>query len=246
MTTTGEGLSDKYRLQTPNTEQFGPRMNSAGEYILMAPHGVIWTHVDALAHIFWDGKMYNGKPAELVSAYWGATVSDITVSREGVFTRGVLFDIAALRGVDWLEPGEGVYPEELEAAEERMGIRVGRGDAVLLRTGYGRRRREIGPYPEAVEAGWQAACLPWFHKRGVAVIGCDTANDVIPSGYRVVRLPIHAIGIVAMGLWTIDNCDLEQLASTCADFNRWEFLFTFDTLPIVGSTSSPVNPIATF
>ena len=60
------------------------------------------------------------------------------------------------------------------------------------------------------------------------------------------RAPVHQIGIVAMGLWLIDNCDLEALAETCDRLGRYEFLFSMGPLRITGGTGSPVNPIAVF
>jgi kynurenine formamidase len=141
-----------------------------------------------------------------------------------------------------------VSPSDLEAAEDRQGVRVDEGDVLLLRTGYGRKVRDQGPDEVAKvgRAGWHAACLPWLHERGVAMIACDTAQDAIPSGYPALRNPIHAVGIVAMGLWLLDNCDLEGLAQNCDGLGRWEFLFTLAPLRWVGATGSPANPIATF
>jgi kynurenine formamidase len=78
------------------------------------------------------------------------------------------------------------------------------------------------------------------------MIACDTAQDAMPSGYAALRSPIHSIGIVAMGLWLIDNCDLEALAETCTRLGRSEFLFTLAPLRWVGATGSPANPLATF
>ncbi|MCW3820935.1 cyclase family protein, partial [Micromonospora sp. DR5-3] len=100
----------------------------------------------------------------------------------GIITRGVLLDIARVRDVPWLEPGQGVFPEDLEEAERRQGVRVRSGDAVLLRTGYGRVRHETGAANGFTQAGWHASCLPWLHERGVALIGADTPQDVQPSG----------------------------------------------------------------
>ncbi|MGH2758572.1 MAG: cyclase family protein [Actinomycetota bacterium] len=246
MLATGQGLADEHRVTAPGRE--GDRSAGAAEYIGLVYHGHTVTHVDGLSHIFWDGRMYNGKPAELVTTTFGATEHDITALRHGVVTRGVLLDVAGARGGDWLEPGEAVFPSDLEAAEEREGVRVDEGDVLLLRTGYGRKVRDEGPDEVARvgRAGWHAACLPWLHERGVAMIACDTAQDAIPSGYAGLRNPIHAVGIVAMGLWLLDNCDLEALAQACEGFGRWEFLFTLAPLRWVGATGSPANPIATF
>jgi kynurenine formamidase len=219
------------------------------EYIGLAYHGYTVTHIDGLSHVFWDGHMYNGRPAAQVTAWAGALSQPITALSAGVVTRGVLLDVATDGGGDWLEPGTGVYPEQLEAAEARQGVKVGAGDVVLLRTGYGRLVRERGHYNVRAEgrAGWHPACLPWLHERGVAAIAGDTACGCMPNPeYPSIHDPVHAIGIVAMGLWLIDNCDLEALAVECADRNRYEFLFMLSPLRVVGGTGSPVNPLAVF
>lgn len=223
-----------------------PRYAGASERIGFVFHGYAITHLDSLAHYFWDGRMYGGRPASLVTRDDGATRNAVTAADAGIVTRCVLLDVAKLRGVDWLEPGEGVFPEELEAAEARAGVRVGAGDAVLLRTGYGRKKRLRGPDRVQLvgRAGWHAACLPWLRARDVALIGADTAQDVHPCGYPSFRSPVHAIGIVAMGLWLLDNCDLEPLADTCTRLGRAEFMLQVNPLRLTGATGSPVNPIA--
>ena len=184
------------------------------EFLGLVYHGYRVTHLDALSHIFWDSKMYNDVPAELVTSSFGATEHAVTNVRGGIVTRGVLIDVPKHRDVPWLEPGEYVTPDEIDDILTAAGTVVGEGDAVLLRTGYGRRRLEQGPdrVLEVGRAGWQASCLPWFHDQGVSFIAADTAQDVVPSGYDNVRIPIHAVGITAMGLWLLDNCNLEPLA----------------------------------
>ena len=154
-------------------------------------------------------------------------------------------DIPALDGRPWLDPGEGVFPEHLEAAEERQGVRVSSGDIVLLRTGKGRRQREESEPPRS-SGGWHVASLPWLHEREVAVIGADTAQEAGSPGYEAVPVPVHMIAIVAMGLHLIDNCDLEALAETCERLNRWEFFLGIHPLRLEGGTGSAVNPIAVF
>ena len=142
-----------------------------------------------------------------------------------------------------------MFPEDLEAAESRAGVRVGSGDVVLLRTGYGQLVRERGPYNVRAEgrAGWHPACLPWLHEREVAAIAGDTACGCMPNpDYPSIHDPVHAIGIVAIGLWLIDNCDLEALAAACTERGRWEFLFVLSPLRVVGGTGSPANPLAVF
>lgn len=235
--------------ENPAEMEPGGRASFALDFLGVAYHGFSVTHLDGLCHAFWDKQMYNGIPAAKVTDREGATELSIHALQAGVATRGVLLDVAALKDTAWLEPGEAVFPEDLEAAEDRQGVRVQEGDALLLRTGWGRRKREpksnrpstAGAYP-----GWHAACLPWFRERGVAMIGADTGNDAYPSGYDSLAHPIHSIGMVAMGLWHIDNCDLEELASACERLQRSAFHFSLAPLRWVGATGCPVNPIAEF
>ncbi len=224
------------------------QLQSSSEFLGLDYHGLTTTHIDSLAHVFWEGKMYNGYPAELVTSKKGAMKESIDLLRDGVVTRGVLLDVVRTKGVKWLDKGYGVMPEDLEATENSCHVRVESGDAVLLRTGHLRKRNELGPYPMIAEgyAGFQAACIPWLHSRQVAVCGSDVPNDVHPSGYSLLSSPMHQIGIVAMGLWLLDNANLEELAAACEEYQRWEFLFVIAPLRVQGGTGSPVNPIAVF
>jgi kynurenine formamidase len=244
MLSTGLGLAEEGRRNLIG----GGRAGGAQEYIGMVFHGLDVTHLDSLAHIFWDGKLYGGMPASMVSDRQGALAHDVLALSQGISTRGVLLDIARLRGVDVLDADEHVFPEDLEAAEQAAGIRVGPGDVLLMRTGESGARRQAGREYSANKprSGYQAACLPWLHERGVAVLASDVAQDPTPAGYRVVSMPIHMVGIVAMGLWLIDNCQLEDLAETCARLNRWEFQFALAPIRFQGVTGSPVNPLAIF
>ena len=229
-------------------EKVSYRPNAAAiDYIGMVFHGVAVTHVDSLAHFFWNGRTYNGKPAHLVSTSLGATVCSVVEAKRGFISRGVLVDVPLVRGVEWLERGEGVMPEDILAAEERFGFKVREGDILLIRTGQLKRRNVEGPAPmSAGSTACQAACLPLFHQRGIAVMGSDTGNDVRPSQYEKVPQPIHQVGITAMGLWILDNADLEALAEACATRGRYEFLLTINPLPLHNTTGSPVNPVAVF
>jgi hypothetical protein len=246
MLRTGQGLADPDRVARDGIE-LSDRQEGAAEYLGYAAHGHRITHLDGLSHIFWDRMMYNGRPATRVSAHRGAVEHDITAMRGGIVTRGILVDAARHRDVPWLEPGDGVTGAELRAILSAAGITAGPGDALLLRTGYGRKRREQSADPPAAGcAGWHASCLPSLHEWGVSMVGADTAQDIVPSGYPAVRLPVHAVGIVAMGLPLLDNADFEDLARHCERHRRWEFFFMLAPLPFTGSTSSAVNPLAIF
>ena len=162
-------------------------------------------------------------------------------------TRGVLADVPRARGVGALEPGEPIYPEDLEAAERLAGARVTSGDALLVRTGRWRWREQHGPWvPEEKLAGLDASCLAWLHEREVALLGCDGVSDVYPSRIDGEPMPIHRVAIVTMGVHLMDNLDLEDLAAACEEEGRSSFMFAVAPLVLVRGTASPVNPIAIF
>lgn len=204
------------------------------------------THVDALSHVFWEGHVYNGASAKKITTA-GAGVGSVELLADGIVSRGVLLDIPPAQGRTWLEPGEPIRPGDLDSCAEAAGITVLPGDVLLVRTGHDR-HREADPALDASDdvPGLHAGCLPWLHERAIAVLGSDAANDVLPSGYRGLALPIHTVGMVAMGLWLIDKLWLEDLARACAAARRWEFFFLAAPLRLKRATGSPVNPIAVF
>lgn len=217
----------------------------SGDFIGFAFHGYSITHVDALSHVFMQAKMYNGRSSAAVTVRNGATACSIDLMGDGVVSRAVLLDVARHRGLPWLQPGDAILPPELEEVEKRQGVRVEEGDVLLIRTGHQRYRHEVGPMPPSTGfPGLHAACLPWLYERGAAILGSDAIQDVQPSGYPRFNQPIHRIGIVHMGLWLIDNCNLELVGAQCADLGRWEFMIAIAPLRIQGGTGSPVNPIA--
>ena len=238
MTGSGESSMDT------DTNEF-VHQQSSGDFIGMAFHGHWITHIDSLSHMFWNGKMYNNRPASMVTTREGATKESIEVLKNGVIGRGVLLDVARSRGVDWMKPGEYILPEELDKIAHEQNIELQQGDILLIRTGHYKRRTEEGPRsPEDGYPGLQAACIPWIRTKNIAALGGDTVSDSYPSGYPKIRLPIHQIALPYMGLWLIDNCNLEELSQACHRLNRWEFLFTLCPLRIKFGTGSPVNPIA--
>ncbi len=222
----------------------------SADYIGIASHSVSITHLDALCHVFHDGRMYNDRPASMVTSA-GALVNSILVGEDGIVGRGVLLDIPRLSGRDWLDAGEAIYVEDLEAAEASQGLRVEEGDILLVSTGRHKRRAAAAEAEYGVGdllAGLHGSCLPWLHERRVALLGGDGVSDVVPTGFlgQGRRQPIHGIGIPAMGMQLIDNCDFGALSEKCAELRTWEFLLTVAPLRLPGGTASPVNPIALF
>ena len=209
-------------------------------------HGYSHSHMDALCHILYQGKMYNGFSQEHVKPT-GSEKLGIQNMSKGIFSRGVLVDLPWLRGVPYLEPGTAILPEDLEAWETKTGIRIGSGDILLIRTGRWAKAAKEGPwnFTEAA-AGLHPSVVKWLRERDVAVLGCDGVSDRYPSGLEVSQSPIHFLVLYGLGMPILDNLDLEELSAEAIQRNRYEFLFVAAPLRVDGGTGSPLNPIATF
>jgi kynurenine formamidase len=209
-------------------------------------HGYAFTHIDALAHMFVDGKLYNGAAADDFTST-GAGSMGIDAMAQGIVTRAVLVDVPRLEGLPYLEPGAVITVADLEEWETQTGIRIGSGDALLLSTGRWRRVAEVGPW----QAGSGLAGLPpsaahWLRERDVAVLGCDCVSDRLPSTVEGMGFPLHKLALIALGMPILDNLDLTAAAAEAAMLQRWEFLLVVAPLSVVGGTGSPVTPLAVF
>ena len=209
-------------------------------------HGSIITHIDALCHYSFEGKLYNGfARSEITQA--GCPKLGVENQKQGYMTRAILVDMPLLKKVPYLEPGTAITQTDLEAWEKFAGVKVGSGDALFMRTGRWVRRAKLGPWNVAASAaGFDASVMPWLHQRDVALLGNDAVEDAQPSGVEGVGRPIHQLAIVALGLPLIDVMDLEAVAEECARRHKWEFLVTVAPPPVLGGTGFPINPIATF
>ena len=206
-------------------------------------HGSTFTHLDALCHVSHNGQLYNGLQfSEVVSKEGGCSKLGITAFKNGIITRAVLLDIPRLKGVPYLEPATHVYREDVEAWEKQAGVKVGPGDAILLRTGRWARREKVGPFRNL--SGYDGSFAPFLKQRDVALIGSDGIQDVgtVPG----FALPIHQLALVALGVDILDNLDLEAVAETAARLHRWEFLLIAAPIPTTTGTGSLINPIAVF
>ncbi len=214
------------------------------DYIGVDYHNDGHTHIDALCHVDYQGLLYNAQQVDTATAD-GATVDAINVLKDGLVGRGVLLDIPRLRGVPWLEPGEYIFRDDLEAAERAQGLVVGEGDILLIRTGHVRRLNELGPWDTARhKAGLHPTAMSFVAERRVAALGSDGNSDTAPSTIDGVGFPIHILAINALGVHLLDYLQLEDLRAACEHAGRWEFLFVGAPLRIVGGTGSPINPLA--
>ena len=204
------------------------------------------TQWDSLAHVHYDGQLYNGFPATAITAA-GAARNAIDRVGAGIVSRGVLLDVARLWGVERVAPGVAIKPTDLDAAERAAGVRVGTGDVLLVRTGHlgaFKVDRDREGYLRRAP-GLGVACVEWLHARQVAAVATDTvAVEVIPWEDPAVPLPVHLLCIRDMGLTLGEMFDLDELAADCARDGVWEFLFSAPPLKVTGGVGSPLNPLA--
>ena len=216
-------------------------------------HGVIHSHLDAVdCHIMFEGKGYNGRSMEDIKAAGGCPKGNINALKDGVVTRGILFDATRLPGKatpqGWLDPGTAIHREDLEALEKMERVKVSAGDVILLYTGRWKRRAALGPWPNTTGfAGYHADVAYFIKERGVSFIGDDGPNDVQPTGLpTAIGIPLHQLALVAMGVSIFDNLDFERAVEQARRLNRYEFLFVASPLRIDKGTGSPLNPLAIF
>jgi kynurenine formamidase len=198
----------------------------------------IGTHIDALCHAWYDDTLYNGFPGNDIRSTRGATRCGID-KMGPLVGRGVLLDIAGARG-DLLGDGTAIGPRDLEQAAERAGIAVGRGDIVLIRTGWAEHQGRADTVSFAGEPGLDVDAALWLAEREIAALGADNfAVEVIPFAPDTV-FPVHQRLIRDFAIPLMEGLLVDELAATGCR----EFLFIASPLPVVGGTGSPINPVA--
>ena len=214
--------------------------------VVIDTHGFALTHLDAVAHVYRGDNVYNGRRASEVALPTGLAFGDILAQKDGMFTRGVLLDITAIRNVPWLSPNDGVYARDLLAAEDRQGLRVESGDCIFVYTGLQKRESAEGPENLGQRVGIMPDALRWMHEREISVYSGDCV-DAFPNPYGPrYCIYFHAIALASLGLILLDIPALEPLVELCRKLRRSEFLLTMAPLRLRGGTGCPVNPIAVF
>ncbi|HEY0639911.1 MAG TPA: cyclase family protein, partial [Pseudonocardiaceae bacterium] len=209
----------------------------AEDTLVMPAHS--GTHLDALAHVWYDDQLYNGHPGSGVRSTTGASRCGIGTVPP-IVARGVLLDAVAHHGRP-LDAGEVLDTAFVEAAypDPRP------GDVVLVRTGWIERAHADDAAYFAAEPGPDAAAGVWLAARGVALLGADNyAVEAQPSPDGDRGFPLHRRLLRDHGVPLLEGLLLAELAAALATLGRRTFLFVTAALPVVGGTAGPTHPVA--
>jgi kynurenine formamidase len=231
--------------RTPEEVRAAQGYGGSDDWIVMPLQCV--TQWDSLAHIFYEGQMWNGYDARLVTSS-GAARNSIEKTASRLVGRGVLLDVARHKGVRALEPGYAITVADLEATAVAERVEVKRGDILLIRTGHMSRyldRNDWRHFDLDDFPGVSVHTAPWLHARQIAAIASDNyAVEVRPSELPPFRNPFHVVAIPNMGLTLGEIFNLEALAADCASDGRWAFLLVAPPLPVTRGVGTPINPYA--
>jgi kynurenine formamidase len=207
------------------------------EVLVVTPHHPQLTHFDAVVHVPVDGQVYPGRPLAEAAPGLGVRYGSSTAFADGLITRGVLLDLAP--GAR-LAPAHPVTGADLDAAQDRAGVTLQPGDALVVRGGWSAARDLGTPMP-----GMTVDAVAWMHRHDVAVYAGDI-GDAHPPLDGQVPMPLHQIGLARLGMPLIDVAAVDDLAATCAELGRYAFLLTIAPPRLHGATGVPVNPLAIF
>ncbi len=231
----GEGMTS----DTP------PIRHTTDDMITMPLQGA--TQWDSLAHVVFQGKMYNGQPYSMVDGK-GAHKNSIDKIKSKDIGRGVLLDIPRHRGLPWLDVDQAIDGDDLEACAIEQGVTVKEGDFLVLRTGHiamCRAQGGWGDYAGGPRPGLGLQAIPWLYEKRVASVSADNYGvELHPSEVEGLRSPLHLTCIANMGMLFGEIFDLEERADDCASDRVYEFLLVAPPLPVTRAVGSPINPYA--
>lgn len=226
-----------------------PGFQGTDDYLSMPLQGS--TQWDGLAHLGHADALYNGYWIGNVEQFAGAQKCSIHHQKESLCGRGVLLDIPRLKGLERIEGGYAITPEDLDAAIEKQGVEVRQGDILIVRTGhvawwYDIPAGEKQTFFAGGSPGLSIKCVDWIAEKDIAAVAMDNvAIEVEPfEDPNAIPYPMHISLIRDLGLSLGEIWLLEEIAKACEERKRYEFFVAAQPLNITNASGSPLNPIA--
>jgi kynurenine formamidase len=235
-----EGPQWPSRHKTWKTTRYGndpEGMGGSDDVVTMHSHS--GTHIDALCHVWVENQLYNGFDAVEHVTSDGATRNGME-NAPAIAGRGVLLDIAGWKGVDHLGLGEPISASDLDACAAAQNVEIRAGDILLVRTGWMRLFHQDRGRFNSGEPGLDMSTPAWLRKQDIVAVGADNHGVEVMGSIPPDAIPFHLVVIRDLGLYLMENLNLEQLAADQVH----EFLFVVAPLPLTAAVGSPINPVA--
>ncbi|MCU1670861.1 MAG: hypothetical protein JWP40_3788, partial [Blastococcus sp.] len=238
-------ILDESSWDTDGAPQFPGGLHYADDKINAFLQGS--TQYDALGHLWYDGKIWNGFDARTtVGGLSKASV--VPIAERGVVGRGILLDIARWRGKNSLDKGETFTHEDLMACAKAQGTEIQKRDILIIRTNFLQLFHDQGDafYEGFNEPGlvYSPELVSWFQDMEIPNLATDTiANEVTYDPNNGTALPLHCALMRNLGVALTEICDLEKLAASCAEDRQYTFFYAAAPLKVNLAAGSPVNPL---
>jgi len=231
----------RFEMHTKRTTMnTGSNRRGSNEEIMFTEMGQVGTQFDGFTHQTIGDSLYNCVKMDDVATRGGFTKLGIE-NVGSLITRGVLIDVAALKGVEMLPATYPITVADLQAALQRQKIALQPGDAVIVNSGWGRLWDTDGERYLKTNPGLTTAAAEWLAKQDPMLIGMDNGPvSVTPDPDPNLNNPVHQIALVVNGIHLLENLKLDELVGK----QVYEFAFVMQPLKIKGATGSTVAPIA--
>jgi kynurenine formamidase len=218
----------------------GRNKRASNEELVVSEIGQVGTQFDTFSHQMIGTSMYNCVTLDSVATRTG--FSKMGVEQVGtLMTRGVLIDVAALKGVATLAETYEITPKDLQDALAAQKLTLQPGDAILIHTGWGTLWGKDNARYQRVSPGIGTSAAEWLAKQDPMLVGADnSAVEISPNPDPDLAGPVHQIMLVVNGIHLLENLRLDELAARRA----YEFALIVEPLKIQGGTGSTVAPVA--
>ena len=231
----------KFDLYTKRTFMNpGPNHRGSNEELVISEIGQVGTHIDGLAHQSIGNTFYNCAKVDETATRNGFTRNGVE-NMGTLMTRGVLIDVAALKGVETLPDTYEITVQDLQQALQKENLQLQPGDAIIIHTGWGRLWGKDNARYNKTSPGIGVAAAEWLAKQDPMLLGADNSGvGVSPDRDPQVNNPVHQITLVVNGIYLLENLKLDELAAQRVH----QFALILEPLKMQGASGSTVAPVA--